>query len=258
MSEFIKSEHECEYKSADDNTGQIIALEGSFWWALIQLKLGNKARRSDWLETEHVRFIPRDADTESQDDYLAHIDKRNKQGHWAPWQPTQEDLMSDDWELVKEAVKPELDTLIFDLTAKMGQPSGKVVYWGYKSERGGLDESMLPFGSLNVIQNSTVIQNMSSLSFSVQASDLLHLRVSSDDNNYQKMVSLVKKNLHVTVDNVTYSLGASMRNYGNKDYPYTYDVYYEYGTPEYPILGKLGEVLKQTGKTYRFHLNWHD
>ncbi|MGJ0639176.1 DUF2829 domain-containing protein [Xenorhabdus bovienii] len=259
MSELMKSENECEYKPADDNSGQIVASVGSFWWALAQLKLGNKARRIDWFEAEHVRFVPRSPDAEGHDDYLAHIDKHNKQGHWAPWQPTQEDLMADDWELVKEAVKPEPEiadnTLVFDLTLGTGQFSRKV-YWGYQGEREGLERDMSPLGTLNVIQNSTVIQNMSAFCFTIQASGLLHLRVSSDENNYQKMIALVKKNLHVSVDNVTYSLGATMRSYDNKDYPYTYDVYYEYGTPEYPTLEKFGEILQQTGKTKRFSCNW--
>ncbi|MDX8001138.1 DUF2829 domain-containing protein [Xenorhabdus sp. Reich] len=261
MSELMKTEkqnpeHECLIDPNNYKTEQIIAPEGSFYWALIQLRLENKVRRRDWSGKEQLNFVPRRMDTEGNYDYLSHIDKRNKHGNWASWQPVQEDLLACDWVLIKES-DPKLESamLIFDLVSEESNIKSER-YWGYKNKNGNYERQQPPFGTLNVIQNNTEIDIISSFYFiSGKDTPFIYFRISTNEFgvNYYNVGSLVRKNLHIIIDNITYNLGTPTGQH-NTD-PTGYSVYYD--SAKRPAVDELAKVLQQTGEAKRFYCDWN-
>ncbi|MDC9614089.1 DUF2829 domain-containing protein [Xenorhabdus khoisanae] len=265
MSETIKTgnqnpENECPFDPNNYKGEQIIAPEGSFYWALIQLKLGKKVRRSDWADKEQLNFVPRRTDTEGKFDYLSHIDKSNKHGNWAPWQPMQEDLMACDWALIQEAITPEeRENLVFDIKLDMFKSSlsGQGT-WGYIGEKGGplYDPSLL--GSLNMIRNNTDIKTVTAFYVRDKVrydETIKHFRFHflpeiKHDWQYGRVIEA--KTLQVTVDNVTYNLGKPTGCTFNSEN----GGMIMYSNEEYPAVDELIKVLQQTGKTKRFYCVW--
>ncbi|MDC9623899.1 DUF2829 domain-containing protein [Xenorhabdus sp. XENO-7] len=250
MSDVINPEHECPFDPDDYKGDQIIAPVGSFWWALVQLKLGNKARRSGWPKEEQLNFVPRRTVIEGNYDYLSHIDKRNIYGNWAPWQPTQEDLMACDWMFVES----DDNMLVFDLkpdyrkySARYGEEE-KYQVWGYDSEYGGVGKP--PIGTLKITKNKTVIEKF--INFQVKESGKLEFCVTCSDANRQKMEELLKRNLRVTVDDITYNLGTFS---STQKLNYNFVAYIvRYGNDD---AQKLATLLQQSAdKALHFCFSW--
>ncbi|WP_340618808.1 DUF2829 domain-containing protein [Xenorhabdus entomophaga] len=265
MSETIKTgnqnpENECPFDPNNYKGEQIVAPEGSFYWALIQLKLSKKVRRSDWADKEQLSFVPRRTDTEGKFDYLSHIDKSNKHGNWAPWQPMQEDLMACDWALIQEAITPEeRENLVFDLKSDMSISSwGAQRTWGYIGEKGGphYDPSLL--GSLNMIRNNTDIKTVTAFVVSdvadiYQKFQYIRFNFFSEKMNDLQYASEIKeKNLQVTVDNVTYNLGKPTTARFENGLGWRT----AYSNEQNSAVDELIKVLQQTGKTKRFYCVW--
>ncbi|SFU84682.1 Thoeris anti-defense Tad2 family protein [Xenorhabdus koppenhoeferi] len=208
-----------------------------------------KLHRSHWdTPNEYIRLTLEPTSEEECNSFI-HIEKGDKRGVWFPWQPTSEDLMACDWKLLQsDNHKPEDCMLVFEL--ELG--AGKFNYgqeWGYMSESGKwLSGGTVTFGSLNPISNKTTIPNV--LAFYWSTYNWFYLIVSSDKDDYRKIVELLTKDLYVTVDNTIYSLG-TMPLLGDTDGRYTIS----YGNYE---AQKLGGILKQTGEKKTFCLNWRD
>ncbi|MDE9556093.1 DUF2829 domain-containing protein [Xenorhabdus bovienii] len=222
---------------------------GSFPWAVIQVYLGNKVHRNDWdSPNEYIHLTPESA-PDSGGNNLPQIEKRDKHGYLASWQPTQEDMMACDWKLLSS----EDHMLVFDLTLGIGNANS---FLGYVADH-AID--YLPdFGTLNVIQNKTDIAKISLFYWNCYEDEYtppssIRLQGSSDKNedSYQKMIELLKKDLYVTVDGVTYNLGVPLPYPNNHNTAYTYRTWYQYADVK-----KLGAVMEQTGKTKRFYFNW--
>ncbi|MEQ1974490.1 DUF2829 domain-containing protein [Xenorhabdus sp. SGI240] len=268
MSETIKTgnqnpEHECPFDPNNYKGEQIVAPEGSFYWALIQLKLGKKVHRSDWADKEQLNFVPRRTDTEGKFDYLSHIDKSNKYGNWAPWQPMQEDLMACDWALMQDAIKPEpgleSGNLVFDLKLDIIISSwGAQRTWGYRGEKGGPAYNNSLFGSLNMIRNNTDIKTVTAFYVSdiadiYQKFQYIHFHFFSEKMNDLRYDSEIKeKTLQVSVDNVTYNLGKPTTA------PFDGELGWmaTYSNEQNPAVDELIKVLQQVGETKRFYCVW--
>ncbi|MDE1483617.1 hypothetical protein [Xenorhabdus bovienii] len=196
-------------------------------WVVIQVYLGNKVYRNGW---------------DSPNEYI----------HLASWLPTQEDIMACDW---KQLISWDHHTLGFDLTLGAGNNG---YFLGYAADH-VLEGMGLPdFGTLNVIENQTDIAKISLFYWNCYEDEYtppssIRLQGSSDKNedSYQKMIELLKKDLYVTVDGVTYNLGVPLPYPNNHNTAYTYRTWYQYADVK-----KLGAVMEQTGKTKRFYFNW--
>ena len=89
--------------------------EFSFSQALDHVKAGCRATRSQWSDMGHVFIflVPgstfkvnrppllRIYDEGTEIQYLGHIDMRDSYGRISPWQPTQDDMLANDWSLVE-------------------------------------------------------------------------------------------------------------------------------------------------------------
>ncbi|MEQ1962740.1 DUF2829 domain-containing protein [Xenorhabdus khoisanae] len=228
-----------------------VAPVGSFPWAIIQVYLGYQVRRNDWeAANEYIKLIPGSTDSDSIPTQIGMVDKH---GNLTSWQPTQEDMMTCDWELNY--------MLSFDLILGTGEFGGDVDEtkkgrdWGYSGEKFDLGKGELLFGALTQIQNKTDIIEISAFCWeevkenSVQ--QLLFWVYSLGKNGYNNTIELFKKSLYVTVDGVIYNLGIPIpRSNGSIDY-YSYYAWYQG-----PETQKMSSVLKQIGQTKRFCFNW--
>ncbi|WP_340614805.1 Thoeris anti-defense Tad2 family protein [Xenorhabdus thailandensis] len=97
-----------QYKKTIDVEVDNVAPDGSFPWALIQVYVGKLVRRNGWdAEVQYIKLLPGSTDN----NILAQIEVVDKEGTTS-WQPTQEDMMACDWELVKPEIKPQPEFLI--------------------------------------------------------------------------------------------------------------------------------------------------
>ncbi|CDG16255.1 Thoeris anti-defense Tad2 family protein [Xenorhabdus doucetiae] len=235
----------------------VTAPVGSCPWAIIQAYLGNELHRSDWdTPNEYMRLT-----SKGEDNDFAHIEKSDKHGIWLPWQPSPEDLMACDWNLLTSETKPKPTPdncmLSFDLKVGVGSFSDSDQNWGYLADdefASGTDHES-PFGTLTNLKNKTEITTFSYFVWNNNSPEI-YLRVSSGNpltpEGYQKLVELFKKDLTVTIDGVAYHLGGSTDGYlfGKRQYEFA-------GKYKNDDAQKLGTLLKQhAGNTLHFCFNW--
>ncbi|MCG3461519.1 DUF2829 domain-containing protein [Xenorhabdus bovienii] len=249
MSEVNKLDNkQCPFDPDQYKIDTLAAPAGTSPWALIQVYLGNKVHRKDWSALdEYIHLVSGNGNDAPE------IKKRDKHGVMTSWQPTQEDLMACDWELVKSEPKPEDCMLSFDITVGTGKFNDGEQSWGYLADNEFESIGESPFGTLANLQNKTEITKFLYFSLSIEGG--IQIIVSSDNNQegYQKMVKLFARSLTVTVNDVLYHLGsaitiASLNGKGQ----YRYGCQYDNADAH-----NLGTLLKQNvGKTLRFFFNW--
>ncbi|MDE1476484.1 DUF2829 domain-containing protein [Xenorhabdus bovienii] len=239
---------QCPFDPDQYKIDTLAAPVGTSPWALIQVYLGNKVHRKDWsAPDEYIHLVPGNGN-----DVAPSIQKRDKHGMLTSWQPTQEDLMACDWNLLKPDPKPVECMLSFDLKVGTGLYFG-TNQWGYLADDEFKPEEG-PFGKLTNLQNKTDITKFSLFIFH-DFNQFIYVRASSDNNQYgyQKMVELFKKDLTVTADGVPYHLGSSkdLSDFNGKQ-PYEFA-----GGFQTDGAKQLGDLLKQNvGKTLHFCFNW--
>ncbi|MDE9495511.1 DUF2829 domain-containing protein [Xenorhabdus bovienii] len=250
VNKLVNADLECPFDPDQYNIGDnnITVPAGTSAWALSLVYLGKEVHRSGWnAPIEHMRLTHK-SEVGSADDGAAYIEKSDKGGYWSRWQPTQEDLLACDWQLLESAC-PKDSMLVFDLnlgTLKVDSDRGQI--WGYQNF--GTNT-----GILNIIQNNIGIVNI--LQFDLWIDNYigmktLELAVSTDEKSDLEVKNLFMHKLYITVDRVTYRLG-SPNSWGQRGH--THNAHYDYNSN---IVKKLGEILKQTGQTKRFCLTWRD
>ncbi|WP_338803535.1 DUF2829 domain-containing protein [Xenorhabdus griffiniae] len=265
MSEFIKPEHECPFDPKQYQCDCFIAPVGSFSWALIQLKLRKRVARSVWVNCQgnnemYLAITPRvnnlAVEKESayavdgvavgtQYDYLTHIDLRNEHGNFVPWQPTQEDMMACDWKYFEDKTEPEPESeqkklkynLVFDITRTPGD--------------GMLSTEVKE--ALDIVENDITKRGPLPVVWSYDVDNLgrdlnIHFTNKSQDKGWFE--ELDDKVLIIVIDDKEYNVGKTdvVRIDANK-------VSYQCRNSESE---KVVNLLKQEGKTYRFHCKWYD
>ncbi|CDM90592.1 Thoeris anti-defense Tad2 family protein [Xenorhabdus bovienii] len=240
--EQYKAKVTVSYKIDND----IAAPIGSLPWALIQVYTGKLVNRSVWnASNEYIQLTAKNDGSTP-----IHIEKHDQQSFPYAWEPTPEDLMACDWELVKSNCMLE-----FDLKIGTGTWGGSDQDWGYLADNELKPGNEVPFGTLTNFQNETDIIKFSYFVwYGGGGSQFISIRASSDNNQggYQKIVELFKKELTVTVDGTPYHLGSSADSYlpGKKQYEFAG----QYNNTE---AQKLGALLKQNvGNTLHFCFNW--
>ncbi|MDE1484319.1 Thoeris anti-defense Tad2 family protein [Xenorhabdus bovienii] len=181
-----------QYKKKVDVEVDGVAPVGSLPWALIQVYLGKTINRSNWdTPNEYIQLTAKSDGGEP-----IHIEKHDKHGIPETWEPTPEDLMACDWELLPK-VTPVECMLSFDLEVGTGTWGHLEAMWGYLADN-ELNPTN-PFGTLTNLKNTTDITNFSYfVQWDSANSDRgIYIRVSSSINQagYQKMVALFAKNL---------------------------------------------------------------
>ncbi|MBD2786607.1 DUF2829 domain-containing protein [Xenorhabdus sp. DI] len=168
-----KPEPKCPFNLDQYN---LVPPVGSLPWTLIQVYLGNKAHRNDWDGPKEYIHLVQQVEASGGGEEVAHIELLDKHGNFAPWTPTQEDLLACDWNLLgsepKPKPKPDGNKIIFDIKIgytqrdDSGYDYGHVYgYWGYSSSNiPNIDDEEndrlpvsppAPIGSLKIISNET-------------------------------------------------------------------------------------------------------
>lgn len=122
------------------------AAEGSFEWAMLELKSGKRVSREAWKDRNMYLVLNpgepgqtvKDGDwralagvpVDTQFDYLPNIEICNAEGNFVPYQPSQVDMEMKDWgELASEPGNTNY-MLVVDITN--GQSLGEYIScWGY-------------------------------------------------------------------------------------------------------------------------------
>ncbi|CDG21615.1 conserved protein of unknown function [Xenorhabdus poinarii G6] len=221
-----------------------IAPAGSFPWAMIKMYLGGQLYRKDWSASgEYIYFVAGDGDHIAPE-----VKMRDKHGILTSWQPTQDDMMACDW-IAMDCM------LSFYLKIEVVRNYGNSGYnWGYLADEELAFLGENSFGDLTNFQTKTDIKEFS-LFIWWDHVNAIDIRVSSDrtQDGYQKMKELFGKNLTVTSNGVSYSLGqiseGSQQN-GAKQYEFA-------GSYANTDATKLGDLLKQNvGRAVHFCFNW--
>ncbi|MCC8367991.1 DUF2829 domain-containing protein [Xenorhabdus sp. PB61.4] len=235
---FDPDQYKAHVKVSYTIDNDIAAPVGSLPWALIQVYLGKVVGRSQWGVNEYIRLSAKN-DSKTP----VHIEKHDQQSFPYDWEPTPEDLMACDWELVKIKPKPVECMLSFDLeVATDTYNNGQSQDWGYLTQGAniGLGESL--FGTLTNLQNTIGIGNILQFTlteYPIGSFESIELQVDT-----QNQADLASKNLEVTVNGSTYNLGPGSNS--TTDFYYTSD-----GAKQ------LGDLLKQNvGKTLSFCFRW--
>ncbi|MDE9484020.1 DUF2829 domain-containing protein [Xenorhabdus bovienii] len=146
---------------------------------------------------------------------------------------------------------PDLNNILeFDI--KLGA-SEHSEYYGYSSHDSDDTSGKIGiFGNLYITKNNTEISNVLAFYY-YDGSHTFILDVPYNDLNAQKIAELFEKNLYVTVDNLTYKLGAFPNAYAS-DSNNKFSIFYN--IHDDPKLLKLANISMETGETKRFLLTW--
>ncbi|MDX7989246.1 DUF2829 domain-containing protein [Xenorhabdus sp. 12] len=231
-----------QYKVKINDT---VAPFSSYPWAMIQVYLGKKVYRNNWnFPVEYVRL----AGLPDNDPYIEKYTPNNP----IHWQPTQEDMLACDWNL--------MDCMLsFELTSGSGtynNPSlpHEPVAWGYIRN---IDWGH-HFGELNKEKNNVTdiekiwcfLLNNGVIFFDV--------RTKPNKENRQNVIDLFQSNdLWITIDNIKYNLGKSTPTlYPNTSNNENYDFEFKYQNQDAKKIGILLQQMQQTGQPKNFCLDW--
>ncbi|PHM56711.1 DUF2829 domain-containing protein [Xenorhabdus sp. KK7.4] len=222
---------------------------GTFPWAIIQVYLGHWVRRDGWSpSSEYIKLIPSSTSNDGKN-IPPQIGIVEKNSELTSWQPTQDDMMACDWELVKAEIKPicpEDTMLSFDLKVGTSQylyVQQQAQDWGYLTEGVDKGENESTFGTLTNLQSTIGIGNI--LSFTLTENPIGTFYIIALQVDTQNQPNLGGKTLEVVVNGSTYNLGAYASNATNVF------LYMSDGAKQ------LGDLLKQNvGKTLHFCFNW--
>ncbi|CAM3726536.1 DUF2829 domain-containing protein [Xenorhabdus thuongxuanensis] len=238
---------QCPFDPDQYKIDTLAAPVGTSPWALIQVYLGNKVHRKDWdVPDEYIHLVPGSGNDEPE------IKKRDKHGEMTSWQPTQEDLMACDWELVKPEIKPKPVECMLSFDLQVGTSKVKFPYrelqsqnWGYSTVSPENDSP--PYGILTNFQSTIGFGNI--LEFCLVESPIGHFTFMPLTSDTKIQPDLRKKDFEVTVDGSTYNLGSTPSDVvidGSDSLGY-----YSDGAKQ------LGDLLKQNvGNTLHFCFNW--
>ncbi|MGJ0639440.1 Thoeris anti-defense Tad2 family protein [Xenorhabdus bovienii] len=222
----------------------IAAPIGSLPWALIQVYTGKLVNRSVWnASNEYIQLTAKNDGSTP-----IHIEKHDQQSFPYAWEPTPEDLMACDWELVKSETKPKPDDcmLSFDLNIGTGRYyNANQQDWGYLTQGGGeFNYVGSTFGTLTKLQHTIGIGNI--LMFILNEAPIGTFWGIQLQADAPIPTNLLSKNLEVMADGSIYNLGVATSNSIANEF------YYQTGDGP-----KLGDLLKKNlGKTLHLCFNW--
>ena len=121
----------------------LITTEGSFEWAMLQLKAGKRVARKGWngkgmyllrnpgLMGQSVQEgdyrAQAGVEVGTEFDFLPNIEMCNAQGNFVPWVSSQADVAAMDWVVPGEAAW----MLVVDMASGYKNDPAGVEYWGY-------------------------------------------------------------------------------------------------------------------------------
>ncbi|PHM38590.1 Thoeris anti-defense Tad2 family protein [Xenorhabdus innexi] len=211
-------------------SNDVTAPADSFAWAIIQLNLGHFICRNHWEDDQQYLRINRDS---------GYIEERHQHVEWTRWTPQHEDMIACDWSILeKEPVNPPSVSdyhIVFDITP---------------IEYAASYSGMASGGSLVTIETDMMDDPISALHFN-KGYDSLSMGLNSGlEDNMALLTDIRAKQLTVTVDGIQYEMGSALEK---PDWPQP--LYFLHYKGQDVV--KVGELLKQAGKTWRFDLHWH-
>ncbi|AIQ99733.1 DUF2829 domain-containing protein [Pluralibacter gergoviae] len=196
------------------------AAEGSFEWAMLELKSGKRVSREAWKDRNMYLVLNpgepgqtvKDGDwralagvpVDTQFDYLPNIEICNAEGNFVPYQPSQVDMEMKDWgELANSS---EYD-LVVDITngywyRNTDNPS-QTHYWGFT------ELTDWEFGECNIINNGTTGNAVFYFHYSKNRDNKeeVVIGLNCEESGYDALVTLMDKTLTIMVDDTPFKLG---------------------------------------------------
>ncbi|MDQ2309743.1 DUF2829 domain-containing protein [Pluralibacter gergoviae] len=237
----------------------LTAVEGSFEWAMLELKNGKRVSREAWKDRSMYLVLNpgepgqtvKDGDwralagvpVDTKFDYLPNIEICNAEGNFVPYQPSQVDMEMKNWgELASEPGNTNY-MLVVDITN--GQSLGEYIScWGYSITTTG--------SKCTIIENTTPAQYLRAFQFWTgnTGPNALVIDFPSDENTMNYYSKILSKPVTIMVDGVFYTLPVGSGPTTNKSYSVNF----------YPIDGcpELHKKFLTKDEIHRFYCKWAD
>ncbi|AIQ99732.1 DUF2829 domain-containing protein [Pluralibacter gergoviae] len=237
----------------------LTAVEGSFEWAIIELKNGKRVSREAWKEKKmYLVRNPGDPNQTVKDgdwlanagvpvdaafDYLPNIVLCNAEGNFVPYQPSQVDMEMKDWE---ELVETSGYMLVADIT------NGYTLFPDEKEVWGFYDYSDVQTGKDNIIENKTPCNSILQIChWESKVFSLFTIHLACEKEHFDALAKLMKKSLKVMINGATYNLnkvtGSSYKT--GENYGVSYDI---------STIPELKNIFMTENQTHRFYCTWAD
>ncbi|MBD2809870.1 DUF2829 domain-containing protein [Xenorhabdus sp. Vera] len=238
---------------------ELVAKEGTYAWALLQLHAGKRVSRKNWSNQDvyllrnpgFVGHVVKEGDYHAltgveigtRFNYLAYIELHTASGDFIPWTASPIDIEAHDWAMITQFPEISDDSeykLVLDVI-----PS----FWGRID---GYEQWTARADKLVMVENNMGDYPVSSITWA----DYFSERKPNDFNidfshasldSRELLKKATNKKLTITVNNVEYLLGYCIKAS-------------DYNSPRYvgENANKIGNMLKTSGQTFRFHFRWHD
>ena len=238
----------------------LTAVEGSFEWAIIELKNGKRVSREAWKEKKmYLVRNPGDPDQTVKDgdwlanagvpvdtafDYLPNIVICNTEGNFVPYQPSQVDMEMKDWGELESYSNYDL---IVDITNGYWEQSSEGMRgWGYATPASG------ETGECSIIQNDTPAELVHAFEYYVRDNfnNRFAINLSCNENTKDSLYNIMNKPLTVMVNGITFKLPADPNPGLTDEYCVSF-----YNSDNFPDLRNKFLTLNQT---HRFYCKWAD
>ncbi|PHM23261.1 Thoeris anti-defense Tad2 family protein [Xenorhabdus budapestensis] len=238
---------------------ELMAKEGTYAWALLQLQNGKRVSKKTWANQKEylLRRLGRaDQQVKAGDypaqagvkvgthlNYLPYLERHTPSGEVMPWLASSVDMDAQDWEVMIQSSDiqghPE-HTLILDVTPYFYSRDPDTEKRFVSSERLVIVENNLGHHSVSKVAWVTYFAAVKPNYFTIDFGDIV-----ADAS--ESLRNVTDKKLTITIDDVDYHLGHRTEKS-------------VYNSPQYQgeDAEKIGNMLKQFDRTFRFQCQWHD
>ncbi|EMB4324280.1 DUF2829 domain-containing protein [Pluralibacter gergoviae] len=234
----------------------LTAVEGSFEWAMLELKSGKRVSREAWKDRNMYLVLNpgepgqtvKDGDwralagvpVDTKFDYLPNIEICNAEGNFVPYQPSQVDMEMKDWEEL--ANSSEYD-LVVDITNGYWIDSIKGYQgWGYAIGTKA--------GKCSIIENSTLVKSVQAFEYWTGENHPNGLAIDISFSKNTGEYYILSKPLTIIVDGNSYNLGVGteliIQNYFSSNH---------YPLEKFP---ELRDKFMTENETHSFYCKWAD
>lgn len=235
----------------------LIAVNGSFEWAMLELKAGGRVSRAGW--NGKGMYLVRNPGLTAQTvqegdwraeagvpvntifDYLPNIEIFNADGNFVPWVPSQTDIEANDWNILAGASGYDL---IVDITNGFWDSKGT-----YATKWYGLSD-LKKIGKYEIIENNTPGNSM--VSFYLETGNMqgnvITIGLYCDAENYNNLDKFLAHPVTIMVDGTEHYLQQIKSGSGMVGEAWSRT----YALPDNELMSKF----KTQNQTHRFYCKW--
>lgn len=234
----------------------LIAVNGSFEWAMLELKAGGRVSRAGW--NGKGMYLVRNPGLTAQTvqegdwraeagvpvntvfDYLPNIEIFNADGNFVPWVPSQTDIEANDWNILAGASGYDL---IVDITNGFidHKSTYNTKWYGYESRE--------KIGKCEIIENNTPgnFVRIFTLETGKNQGDVIIIGLTCEAENHDNLGKLLVNPVTIMVDGTEHYLKPkSGTSISGQAWTRTYVL------PDNELMSKF----KTQNQTHRFYCKW--